>query len=72
MNLIILNRILTAIAAAGVAAGGALAAGTVPKGLQPWAALLAAVGTVAAKFAKTPSAAMAAAAPTPKTPEPGA
>jgi len=67
MNLITLNRILTAIAAAGVSAAGALAAGQIPERLKPWAALLAALGTVCAKLAKTPSQAMAAAAPAPKT-----
>lgn len=66
MNLVTLNKLLTLIAGAGVAAGGALAAGQVPASLQPWAALLAALGTICAKWAKTPSQAMAAAAPAPK------
>lgn len=70
MNLITLNKLLTLVAAAGVFAGGALVAGQVPLALQPWAALLAAVGTVAAKFAKTPSQAMAAAVAPAKPPAP--
>ncbi len=70
MNLVALSRILTFVASAGVAAGTALAAGQVPAGWQPWAALLAALGTVCAKWSKTPSQAIAAAVPPAKAPAP--
>ena len=73
MNLIVLNRLLKGVASLGGLAASALAAGQVPPGAwHAIAAALAALGTLAALYAKTPSQAIAAAVPPGKAPAPPA
>lgn len=63
MNLMFLTRLLTAIASLGAAASALAATGALPKAWLPYVAALAVIGTIAAKFSKTPSQAIAAAVP---------
>lgn len=63
MKWIWLNRALNAVMWLAGAVAGMSAAGQVPKSLEPYAAILAIVGGIAAKFAKTPSQSIAAAVP---------
>lgn len=68
MGLIWLNRFLNLIVALGTLIGMFSTADQVPPKLRPWAAAFLTLALWAGKYAKTPSQAMAAAAPVPKGP----